>query len=426
MKKILLISPTTREYRELPAIAASMNCEIIFEDFAGSYFDDLLLSDHRTNEAELDILSLIEETITRFRDSDLAGVTSGVGYPGMPVSSLMAERLGLPGPQVGKVLLCEHKYYSRLAQQALLPNAVPNFFLINPADLDGLPERLDYPLFLKPVKSCFSINADSIRDAEMFRRKVGSSMLAKGFLKPLNDLLRAHTDFPLDASYLIAESLLEGAQVSLEGYVFHGKVHVLGIVDAVMYPRTISFERFEYPSSLSEEVQSRMKQIAETVISGIDYDDAPFNIELIYNSRTDEIHIIEINPKMASQFTDLFEKVDGLSSYAPFLQIAIGEEPKFLRRQGPFRVAASCVLRAFENKRVISAPSVEEISNLIERFPDARIEISVTAGQLLSDVMQDGKSYRYALINIGADSHDELDTKLALCKHALSFQFAAP
>jgi hypothetical protein len=427
MKKLLLISPTSREHRELPRIAEALNCQLVFEDFAGAFFDDLLTSNNNGNAPKsLEILTLIEETIRRYDKSGVGGVTSGVGYPGMPVSSIIADRFHLPGPRTNRVLLCEHKYYARVAQQALVPDATPGFQLIDPENMDGLADTLNFPLFLKPVKSCFSINADKILNAESLRRRIGSSLLPEGFLKPLNDLLRAHTDFPLNASYLLAESLLEGTQVSLEGYVFAGRVHILGIVDSVMYPGTISFQRFEYPSRLSDEVQQRMAQIAETFIGGIGYNNALFNIEFMYNAETDEIHIIEINPKIASQFTDLFEKVDGVSSYAPLLQIALGEEPHFPRRQGAFKVAASCVLRTFEDKRVLSAPSQAEVDQLLKRFPDARVEISASVGKLLSDVMQDGKSFRYGLVNIGASSHEELDDKFELCKSLLNFQFTTP
>jgi hypothetical protein len=429
MKKVLLINPTGREIRELPPIAGKLDCQLIFEEFAGDFFDDLLLlssGNHQESEKRLEILPLIEETIRRYGESGISGVTSGVGYPGMPVSSIIAERFNLSGPPLNTVLLCEHKYYSRLAQRSLVPEAVPRFWLIDPENPDAVAEPLDFPLFLKPVKSCFSINADAIPDAETFHRKVSTCLLPQGFLKPLNDLLRAYTDFPLDASYLLAESLLEGTQVSLEGYVFGGRVRVLGIIDSVMYPGTISFQRFEYPSRLSQRVQQRMKAIAETLMSGIGYDNALFNIELMYDAATDRIQIIEINPKIASQFTDLFEKVDGVSSYSPLIEIALGEEPEFPFRRGAFKMAASCVLRTFEDRRVLSVPSLEQVAALRKRFPDARIEISAISGKFLSDIMQDGKSFRYGLINIGADSPEDLDAKLGLCRSALDFEFAAP
>lgn len=425
-QKVLVIAPTSREYRELPPIAKALNCELLFENFAGDFFDDLLSGNDDAGAQNLGILPLIEETINRYRGSGLRGVTSAVGYPGMPVAALIANRLNLAGPGVEQILLCEHKYYCRAAQKALVPFATPEFQLVDPNELDPPPDCPPFPFFLKPVKSCFSINANRIGNLEMFRRQVEARRLPRAFLKPLNDLIQAHTDFALDAGYLIAESLLEGTQVSLEGYVFEGRAQTLGIVDSIMYPGTMCFKRFEYPSRLPAAVQDRMAAISESFMIGIGYDNAFFNIELMYDHATDEIRIIEVNPKIASQFADLFEKVDGRSSYYPLLQIALAENPDVPRGQGAFKVAASCVLRVFENQRVVSVPSQKRIDELLLRFPDARVEITAAPGKLLSDVMQDGKSFRYCLINIGANSREDLKAKLKICESILDFQFAAP
>ncbi|HEX8131082.1 MAG TPA: ATP-grasp domain-containing protein [Pyrinomonadaceae bacterium] len=426
MKSVLILCPTSREYRYLPGVAAEVGCRLVFEEFAGDYFDRQLAGERQSATSQLDILALIETTIERYRHSDIAGVTSGVGYPGMPVASIVAERLGLAGVKVERVLRCEHKYYSRVAQRTLLPSATPSFQIVPPTGLADDALDLPFPLFLKPVKSCFSINAQKISSLPELRRVAAASLLPEGFLRPFNDLLTAHTDYEYDASYLLAEALLEGMQVSLEGYVFGGRVHVLGIIDSVMFPGTISFERFVYPSRLPAEVQTRMSQIAETFIGGIGYDNALFNMELTYHPATGEIHIIEVNPKIASQFPDLFEKVDGMSSYAPLLQVALGEEPAFPSGQGDFKLAASCVLRTFADKRVTRVPSFEQLAALARVFPDARVEVAVAAGDLLSDIMQDGKSFRYGLVNIGANSLEELDAKLAFCENLLDFGFAAP
>ncbi|HEX8635607.1 MAG TPA: ATP-grasp domain-containing protein [Pyrinomonadaceae bacterium] len=426
MKNVLILCPTSREYRYLPDVAAAVNCRLVFDEFAGDYFDRQLAGGRQPEARSLDILSLIETTIERHRERGIGGVTSGVGYPGMPVASIVGERLGLAAPKVERVLRCEHKYYSRMTQQVLTPSATPSFQLVPPTGLTTDTLDIPFPLFLKPVKSCFSINARKVCSLPELRRVAAGSLLPEGFLRPFNDLLRVHTDYEFDASHLLVETLLEGKQVSLEGYAFGGEVHILGIIDAVMFPGTISFERFVYPSRLPAEVQARMGRIAAAFISGLGYENALFNMELIYNPATGEIHIIEVNPKIASQFPDLFEKVDGMSSYVPLLQVALGEEPTFPRGQGNFKLAASCVLRTFADRRVVRVPSAEQLAKLARAFPDARVEVAVTEGGLLSDIMQDGKSFRYGLINIGANSPAEMDAKLAFCVNTLDFQFAAP
>jgi hypothetical protein len=250
--------------------------------------------------------------------------------------------------------------------------------------------------------------------------------MPEAYLKPFDDLLGAYTEFAAGGSNFIAESPLEGAQVSLEGYAFGGRVRTLGIIDSIMYPGTISFRRFQYPSGLPAEVQRRMSHVAETFIRGVGYDDALFNVEFIYNAGRDALHVVEVNPKIASQFTDLFEKVDGASSYRTLLQVALGEEPDFERGRGAFKLAASCVLRRFEDGTVLRVPSAEEIAALQSKLPGARVEVTAQEGRLLSDVMQDGKSFRYCVVNLGADSPEELEAKLELCERALDFRFAPP
>ncbi len=426
MKKILVVCPTRREYRDLPAIARALNYQLVFDEFGGDYFDDALAGIDSGGAPALDINHLIEDLIGRYGGAGLSGVTSAVGYPGMSVAAIVAGRLGLPGPGIGRVLLCEHKYYARVAQRAFVPSATPSFRLLRDAGggVDEI-EAAEFPLFVKPVKACFSINADRAATAGELRQAVRRSRaVPERFISPFNDLLRAYTDYRWDGSHLLAESLLEGVQVSLEGYVFRGAVRVIGIVDAVMYPGTISFRRFAYPSSLGEDVRRGMTRIAEEFMTGIGYDNALFNIELMYDPATGRISIIEVNPKIASQFTDLFEKVDGTSTYVPLLQIAAGDAPDFSHGRGQFKLAASCVLRTFADRRVLRVPSPEEISDLAARFPDARVEICAAPGSLLSEGMQDGKSYRYAVINIGADSEAELLNKLEACQRGLNFQFA--
>ena len=423
-KKLLVLCPTPREYRDLPALARALGCELVFDEFCGDYFDQFLRRNSDTHIPHLDILSLIGETVARHERSGLRGVTSGVGYPGMSAASIIAMRLGLPGPSPESVMCCEHKYYSRVAQKRFVPEAVPDFHLLDAGAGGSIGAVTTFPSFLKPVKSCMSINAHRVEDGKQLRDVAQSALLPEGFIAPFNAMLKAYTSYPMHASYLLVESLLTGFQVSLEGYAFGGKIHVMGILDAIMFPGTISFRRFQYPSSLSEDVQYRMKDIAQRFLAGIGYDNAPFNIEMFYDPATDRIHIIEVNPKIASQFADLFVKVDGQSSFSALLQIAMGEEPAWKSRQGAFRIAGTCVLRTFEDKRVLSVPTQERLAEIVCDYPDALIEIHAVPGRALSDQMQDAQSFRYGLVNIGAGSERELENKFADIARRLDFELA--
>jgi len=77
------------------------------------------------------------------------------------------------------------------------------------------------------------------------------------------------------------------------------------------------------------------------------------------------------------------------------------------------------VLRTFQNQKVLDLPSTEEIQALQSEFPDMRIEILATAGQKLSQQMQDTCSYRYGLLNIGGRDKQEILEKFAYCQSDL-------
>lgn len=423
MKRVLLLSPTSREREQIPRIAAQLGLEVIFDGFDGDYFDSFLGRRPDYSRPELDIVALIEKTAEKYRNAGLAGVTSAVGYPGMSAASILARKLGLPGPPAEAVMLCEHKYYSRLHQKQHVPDATPAFHLIDPQDRGTLRGALGFPSFLKPAKSCMSRNAFKVEDEQELKRLVKTAMLPQRFVKPFNDMLRAYTGFPRDASCLLQETLLQGTQVSLEGYVFRGQVTVLGIIDAIMFPGTLAFKRFQYPSRLPRGVQERMIDIATRFFSGIGYDDALFNMELFYDSATDSVAIIEVNPKIASQFPGLFEKVDGYSTYRTLLEVATGRRPFTRHRKGEQSMAASCVLRTFEDQRVFAIPNAEEIARVAKRFPGTRIQLYAKPGRKLSDEVQDSCSFRYGLIDLGAQNDSELEQKFEACRKMLAFDF---
>ena len=238
-------------------------------------------------------------------------------------------------------------------------------------------------------------------------------------------LIKKYTDLELSADFLLAEQMLPGVQVTVEGFCFNGEVTIMGITDSIMYAGTMSFERFEYPSRLPGQVTQRMEAIATERVSKIGLDCAMFNIEMFYDYESDAIHIVEINPRMSYQFADIFEKVDGANSYNIQLNLSQGQTPDFKRGRGRFGVAASFVLRLFEDKRVTRSPSSEEIRKAQALFPDAMIVIKVGEGNRLSDVSQDEHSYRYAIINLGGKDWTDLYSRFEDLNRLLTFEFSA-
>ena len=264
--------------------------------------------DAEQSPKDFNAIAFVQGAVEAIRSYCVDGVTSSSDYPGRLVAGVIASELGLPGPDAKTMLRCSHKYYSRLAQREAVPEATPEFALIDPHNLVEGSLGIQFPLFVKPVKSWFSQHArrvDSFDELVQFVQSESVRDHLSKYVNPFNELVAEYTDFEFNGSYMLAEELLSGEQVTLEGFVFQGQLTVVGVVDAMMYPGTISFQRFHYPSELDLDIQNRMSEIARRVMGFIGFDNGLFNIELFYNHQTNKIRIIEINPRMCGQFADL-------------------------------------------------------------------------------------------------------------------------
>ena len=373
----------------------------------------------------------IDEAVRHLSTAEVAGVTSSGDYPGCLVAAFIARELGLPGPAPESVLRCSHKYYARVAQRAAVPEATPRFALIDPSALDAGSLDLAFPLFVKPVKSWFSQYArrvDTFEQLQRFVRSPGVRAHLATFVRPFDQLLARCPGFAFDGGYMLAEELLTGQQVTLEGFVQGGAMQVVGIVDSVMYANTLSFKRFNYPSSVSDGVARRMTAIAERVMAHIGFDDGLFNMELFYDARTDALHIVEVNPRMCAQFADIMQSVNGVNTYEILVAIAAGRRAPASRRQASFCFATSLVFRRFSDATVAAVPEEAGIEAIKAAFPMTLLTTSYQRGQRLSDVQYefDGYSYRYAVANVAGASEASLERACSAIGLQLGFQFAPP
>jgi biotin carboxylase len=417
-RTILVICPTHRDHRELPLLSPP-NVKYLFHDYASTSLEDLICQVEGAEGLAADPHHEIDSILAKVAGIKLAAVISTDDYPGSALAAVVAQRLGLPGPSPEVVLICQHKYLSRLAQARLAPEAVPPFSLIDVADGAPLPDDLRFPLFAKPVKSFFSIGAERVASASELAALFPRWVSLDQFFLPLDRMLERYAGAAIGTKRLIAEGLLKGEQVTVEGYVYGGRAGIMGVVDSVMFPGTLAFSRFDYPASLPDDVQARMGEIAARVIEGMGFDNGLFNIEMMYDADADRVSIIEINPRMASQFADLYEKVDGTSSYTVLLDIAQGRAPRVTRRQGRYGFAASFVLRSFEDHIVAALPSEADIARLALAYPDIRVELHGTVGHKLSAELQDGRSYRYGIVNLGGSDRADVLAQYEACSDRL-------
>jgi hypothetical protein len=418
MKRVLLVFPTLWDGRQL------RNSE---DDWQGRY--EVHFAEPADGECpwDLDVDRWLDETASAWRGR-LDGVLSTSDYPGATLAAALAARLGLPGPTPAAVLRCSHKFLSRLAQREAVPEAVPGFSVVDATRPLALAADLTWPCFAKPVKGAYSVHArrvDAPADLSAFLASAPVQEFVTHYLAIFDQLLARFSDTEVDGRHFIVEDLLRGRQVTVEGYATDEDVVVFGVVDSVMHTGTNSFARFDYPSALPADVTERMEDVTRRAIRGIGLRWSMFNAELVHDPETGRVSILEINPRLCGQFSDLYRKVDGTGGYFLALALACGETPTRLARGGRHAVAASRPLRIFTPSRVLRAPDEGALRAAERLYPGTLVWSECRTGDVLSDFArgEDGQSARYAVVNAGAEDPAALAARLERIERALGYAF---
>lgn len=420
-RRVLVLCPGTWDKEGLRHDRVVNGHELLFHG------EDLLETPPLLKALRFDVFGYIRQVVRRYAGERLMGVVGTGDYPGCMLAAAVAAELKLPGPSLESVVRLSHKFYSRELQRKAIPEAIPDYQPLNPFAPLERQQRLAFPFFIKPVKGTMSIRAQMVRSRPEYdaavrfslKERIGKYLL----LRPFQHLVEACTDNRVPAHYFIGESPLSGEQVTVDGFVQDGRAVVMGVVDSVMYPGTMSFRRFEYPSRLPADVQRRMRELAIRLIEASGLDHSCFNIEMFYEAKTDAIHVIEVNPRMSYQFADLYERVDGTSTYAVQLALTTGTPVKWQPGGGKDRATASFVMRRFSDAKVLAVPTTEQLEQARRRFPGIVIKVLCSAGERLSDHDQDVGSFRYAIVNMGAPSAEELYADYAELERMLTFRF---
>ena len=360
-------------------------------------------------------LAFVERMVKRYKDRGLDGVATSDEQFGPFLASLIASRLGLPHTPLATILTIQHKYYSRKAFDEIAPEANPRFGLLRRrfARADEVP--MPYPFYVKPAKAAFSVLARKVDGFDELYRHTRFGWLEQAIIeklvKPFADVMFAHSDLTEDPYAMVCEEVARGRQVTANGYARDGKVTMLGTVDSIMYPGTDQFQRFQYPSSLPGDDLARVDALAVRLIEGLGFTHGMFNIEMRVDPASGALRVIEINPRAAGQFYDLFERVDGYSTFDVLLALESGQAPVVRNREGRQKHAASFVLRDLSGEGLSRWPSRGELEALKDRHADAHVMFYPKRGADLAREMKWLGSYRYGVFNLGGETLEEMFTR---------------
>jgi biotin carboxylase len=395
----------------------------------------LATAGHRLDSRGFDLFSFPSNANLPFFDMDrfvtkLAAQAKSQGWTavssqheqfGALAAALLAEKMGWPGACPKAVAACQHKLYARQVLQQVAPEANVAYKKLASAYGEDVPDGLQYPLFVKPVKAAFSVLAQVVRSRDELQAftRFGAYELwvIKHLVRPFEEVQKRLLPEAGTAHSMMLEEPVQharGMQYSLDGIAFDGQIKPLGIVDSVMYPGTQAFMRFDYPSRLPQTAQDQALDVARRFLTAVGFTHGLFNMEFFYDADSKQLKVIEFNPRMASQFADLYRRVDGVNLHAMALELAHGRDPWALPcAEATSGCASSFVYRVFDPRashlpqRIPAMPTSPQVKSLQAQFPDHLFLQFPKAGHSLARDFKWLGSYRYGILHLGGhDAHD--------------------
>ncbi len=318
----------------------------------------------------------------KYRGRIDAIVTTDETY-GLLAGAFLAERLGLPFLRPETVVLAQHKLNARYLLRDKLPELAPPWFDVAAYDMSAkFAKRFPYPLYVKPVRGAGGVLVREVQSAAELRRHLRlwpwEKWAIKRLIGPYNQALKAVGGYTFDAHHMVLEAPLHGLQISVDAYVYQGRVRVLGIADEVMYPPStrghLQVMRYEFPGHYAERWVAKVRRAAIDVAQAFGIDIGFVNIEFLLDPDDGGLKLLEIHPCMAPQMARFYRWTRGIDAWGSLLAIACGQDlPPSVQPQ--YGAAATFVLRAFDGEPLPPPPSADDLAWLAAEYPDAHLKL---------------------------------------------------
>ena len=374
-----------------------------------------------------DVQRYADQLARQARRLGQSGVVSTHEQFGALAAALLAERMGWPGTPVRALLACQHKLHARDVLQQVAPEANIPYQALQVSYHEDIPHGLRYPLFAKPIKAAFSVLAARMphRAALQAHTRFGywEAWVIRRLVEPFDAMARQMLGTQRSAHGMMLEAPLDAPQYNLDGYVYQGDVRAVGVVDAHMYPGTQAFMRFELPSRLPALVQARALDVARRFLHAVGFTHGQFNMEFFYDAAADRLSVIEFNPRMASQFSDLYLRVKGVDLHAIALALAHGQDPAELPQSAPLGgAAASLVYRTLSVDEPFRLPNAQQREALQRVLPHAWLFTYPKGSRGRARDFKWLGSYRFGIVQLHGHDDEHLQRCAELASRLLGWK----
>lgn len=225
----------------------------------------------------------------------------------VPTINYVARHMGLISNPDDYSSITTNKF---LMRQCFMANGIPSpkFLLIKEDgffDINGF----DFPLIVKPTDRSGSKGVEIVLDFEQLKSAISRAQ---------------NVSFKKEA---IIEEFIPGREISVESISYNGKHYILQITDKVTTgaPHFVELEHHQ-PSSLSDEIQSRVKKLVLHALEALHIKYGASHSELKITENGDII-VIEIGARMGGDFigSNLVQLSTGYDFLKGVIEIAMGD-----------------------------------------------------------------------------------------------------
>ena len=301
MKKIAIIGGS---YLQLPAVLKAQ--ELGYEVHCFAWRDGAVCEGIADYFYPISIVEK-EEILATCQKIGIDGIVTIASDVAVLTVNYVAERMGLIGNPDNYSEVTTNKY---LMRECFAKNNIPSpkFTFVGK---DGLYDisGFQFPLIVKPTDRSGSRGVEKVLD----------ELYLKGAIE------RAQNEaFSKSA---IIEEYVTGREISVESISFEGQHYVLQITDKVTTgaPYFVELEHHQ-PSTLSEEIQNRVKEVVLNALSALHVKYGASHSELKITESGD-IRVIEIGARMGGDFigSDLVKLSTGYDFLKAVINVAMGQ-----------------------------------------------------------------------------------------------------
>lgn len=256
----------------------------------------------------------LAEAMDLVKSHHIAGVANFTEAD-VPLVAAIASEAGLPGLTPAAALLARDKCAMNEALAGL--GVVPAFARVR--DLAGLRAavgRIGMPALVKPAGGVGSKGIFELRDEEAIEPA----------MRHLDRIARPDFDqvFTQFEGELIVEEYVTGDELSVEGFVADGQIHVIAVTDKLTTaPFHLELQHI-MPSRLPGDVIAQVAEHTRRIVGRLEFDNCSFHLEAIWGHCG--FRFIEIAARPAGDYIacQLVPMASGIDFFENAIRVAVG------------------------------------------------------------------------------------------------------